>query len=127
MKEALRLESDGTAFEDKVLRDLLRGVPPMFFMNLWDRGKWKILDTYAVMSEPTAAVMYDEMLSHEWLTDDQMMQRSAFASGVEITVNFDETEREGLPGKGISVGGLADGVHEGSFVPRWEITRSPGR
>ena len=122
-------ENDGTAFEDKVLRDLLRGVPPMFFLNLWDHGKWrrKILDTYAVMSDATAAVMYDEMLSHEWLTDDQMVQRSAFASGVEVTVNFDEIEREGLPGKGFRVDGQEEGNREGSFVSRWEVPRNPGR
>ena len=109
--------SDGTAFEDKVLRDLLRGVPPMFFINLRDHAKWrsKIADSYVAMSDPVAAVMYDEMLSHEWVTDDQMVQRSTFSSGVEITVNFDEIEREKLPGKGYRVVGLPKGKHEGHF------------
>ncbi|MBT3376022.1 MAG: hypothetical protein HN742_17360 [Lentisphaerae bacterium] len=107
----------GTAFEDKVLRDLLRGIPPMYFLNLWDHAKWrrKIQDSYAVMSEPAAAVMYDEMLSHELLTEDMMVQRSTFSSGVEVTVNLDEVEREGLPGKGYRVTGLASGRHEGHF------------
>ena len=109
--------TDGTAFEDKVLRDLLRGIPPMYFLNLRDHATWrrKIMDSYAVMSAPAAAVMYDEMLTHQWLTDDQMVQRSAFASGVEITVNFDEIEREGMPGKSYRVTGMSAGTHEGCF------------
>jgi len=114
--------TEGTAFEDKVLRDLLRGIPPMFFLNLWDHKKWrqKILDSYRVMSDPAAAVMYDEMLTHQWVTDDQMVQRTKFASGVEMTVNFDEIPREGLPGKGYRVSGLKDGPRQGSFVSGWQ-------
>ena len=116
--------TEGTAFEDKVLRDLLRGIPPMFFLNLWDHKKWrkKILDSYAVMSEPAAAVMYDEMLTHEFVTDDQMVQRTEFASGVEIMVNFDEIPREGLPGKGFCVRGMESGVRRGSFTSRWDVS-----
>ncbi|NOY80774.1 MAG: hypothetical protein GXP31_07190 [Kiritimatiellaeota bacterium] len=105
----------GAAFEDKVLRDLLRGTPPMFFLNLRDQDKWrcKIRDSYAVVSPVAAAVMYDEMLSHELMTDDRMVQRSTFSSGVEVTVNFDELEREGLPRKGFHVDGLPGGPHRG--------------
>ena len=116
--------TEGTGFVDKVLRDLLRGIPPMYFLNLRDHGKWrqKILDSYAVMSDPAAAVMYDEMTNHEWITDDQMVQRSAFASGVEITVNLDEVEREGLPGKGFRVLGMDGGPRGGSFVSRWDVS-----
>jgi hypothetical protein len=107
----------GAPFEDKVLRDLVRGIPPMYFLNLWDHDKWrgKIMDSYAVMSDPAAAVMYDEMLAHEWVTDDQMVQRSTFSSGVEIAVNLDEIDREGMPGKGYRVTGLPKGKHEGHF------------
>jgi len=118
--------NEGTAFEDKILRDLVRGIPAMFFINLRDHRKWrkKILDSYAVMSDPAAAVMYDEMTMHEFVTDDQMVQRSAFASGVEISVNFDEIEREGLPGKGFRVMGLKGGPRQGSFNSRWELLDS---
>ena len=120
--------NEGTAFEDKLLRDLLRGVPPMFFINLWDHPKWRqrIADTYRVMSPVAAQVMYDEMLSHEWLTDDQMVQRSAFASGTEVWVNFDEIERESLPGKGYRVLGLPQGRHEGRFVSEWKALPGDG-
>jgi len=89
----------------------------MFFINLRDHAKWrsKIADSYAVMSDPVAAVMFDETLAHEWMTDDLMVQQSAFSSGVEVTVNFDEIEREGLPGKGYCVTGLPQGRHAGHF------------
>ena len=115
--------TEGTGFVDKVLRDLLRGIPPMYFLNLRDHDKWRqnILDSYAVMSDPAAAVMYEEMTNHEWVTDDQMVQNSAFSSGVEITVNFDEIDREGLPGKAFRVSGMDDGPREGSFVSRWDV------
>lgn len=113
--------SNGTAFEDKVLRDLLRCVPPMYFINLRDHGMWrrKIIDSYNVISKPAAATLHDEMLSHEFMTDDQKVQRTTFASGLEITANFDETEREGLQGKGYQVKGLPGGWRTGHFAGRW--------
>lgn len=90
----------------------------MFFMNLRDHKKWrkKIKQSYEVMSEPTAAVMYDEMLSHECITDDQMVQKTTFSSGVEVLVNFDEIERESMPPKGYNVSGMAGGIRQGHLV-----------
>lgn len=113
--------NEGTSFEDKILRDLLRGIPPMFFINLWDHNKWrkKILDCYNVMSGTVKEVMYDEMLSHKWITDDQMVQQTVFTSGVKITVNFDEIEREGLPAKGYHVSGSKNGTKSGRFKTSW--------
>ncbi len=113
--------NEGTSFEDKILRDLLRGIPPMFFINLWDHHKWrqKILDCYNVMSDTVKEVMYDEMLSHKWITNDQMVQQSEFISGVKITVNFDEIEREGLPAKGYHVSGSKNGTKSGQFKTNW--------
>ena len=32
-----------------------------------------------------------EMLSHAWLTEDHAVQRTQFANGVEVTVNFGKT------------------------------------
>ncbi|MCX7016604.1 MAG: hypothetical protein NTW86_29285 [Candidatus Sumerlaeota bacterium] len=114
--------ANGASFEDKVLRDLLRGIPPVFFLNLRDHARWrkKIMDSYTVMSDPAAAVMRDEMVSHEWLTDDRMVQRTVFSSGVEIRANFDETEREELPAKGYEAKGLPGGPRRGGFASHWE-------
>ena len=36
----------------------------------------------------TRAAGYSEMLSHRWLTDDHSVQRTEFANGVTVTVNF---------------------------------------
>jgi len=100
--------SHASSFQDKVLRDLLRGVPPLFILNLRDHHRWrtKIHDSYAMTSDTVAAVMYEELLSHRWITDDQLVQRTQFASGVEVTANFDEEQREGLPPKSFRVSGL---------------------
>jgi hypothetical protein len=113
--------NESASFEGKLLRDVLRGIPPMFFMNLRDHARWrrKIRDAYAVLSDSAAAVMFDEMLSHAWLTDDQMVQRSCFASGIEVTVNFDEVAREGLPAKSYGVLGLGLTPRTGAFTSRW--------
>ncbi len=115
--------ANGTAFEDKVLRDLLRGIPPMFFINLRNHENWrqKLLDSYNVMSDPAAAVFHDELIEHEWLTDDQMVQRTAFSSGVEIRTNFDEIAREGLPAKGYAISGMPDGSRSGCYTTKWQF------
>jgi hypothetical protein len=109
------------SFEDKVLRDLLRGVPPMFFMNLGDHGRWrkKIRESYEMMSEVVKAVMYDELLSHEFVTDDQMVQRSRFSSGAQVEANFDEQPREKLAPKSFLVTGIAGGGRTGRFSSSW--------
>jgi len=39
------------------------------------------------------ATGYSEMLSHEWLTSDHAVQRTRFANGVVITVNFGDAPR----------------------------------
>ncbi len=113
----------GLTLHDKVLRDLLRGIPPMFFLNLGDHNRWRrrIIDTCAVLSEPSASVMYDEMLSHRWITDDRMVQHSAFSSGVEVLVNFDEIPREGLPGKAYRIVGLKGGIRKGRYAATWNL------
>ena len=77
------------------------------------------MDSYIAMSGPAAAVMYDEMLSHEWLTGDQTVQKTTFSSGVEIQVNFDEIEREGMSAKSYRVTGIDGGKREGSFGSHW--------
>jgi hypothetical protein len=113
--------NQAASYEDKVLRDLIRGVPPMFFMNLSDHRRWrkKIRDSYLMTSDLVRAVMYDELLSHEFLSDDQMLQRSRFSSGVDVNVNFDEQGRREMPPKSFRITGLASGVRSGTFSLGW--------
>ena len=74
-------------------RDLwnaLYGTPPMF---MFDRGRWSELKDRFAQSYRTAAPVaratgYSEMLSHQWLTPNHSVQRTRFANGVEVTVNF---------------------------------------
>ena len=77
-------------------RDLwnaLYGTPPMFMFDrkLWDANKDRFVKSYQ-RAEPVArATGYCEMLSHEWLTPDHAVQRTRFANGVVVTVNFGDT------------------------------------
>ncbi len=83
-------------------RDLwnaLYGTPPMF---MFDRKRWAALKDRFVRSYRTTAPLaratgYAEMLSHEWLTPDHAVQRTRFAGGIEVTVNFGDVPHE-LPG-----------------------------
>jgi hypothetical protein len=74
-------------------RDLwnaLYGTPPMF---MFDRQRWtadrdRFVRSYRTAAPVARATGYSEMLSHEWLTADQAVQRTRFADGTTVTVNF---------------------------------------
>ena len=74
-------------------RDLwnaLYGTPPMFMFNrqLWRRWRERFVQSYRTAAPVARATGYSEMLSHEWLTPDHAVQRTRFANGVVVTVNF---------------------------------------
>lgn len=76
-------------------RDLwnaLYGTMPMF---MFDRARWnadraRYARSYAATAAVARATGYSEMTAHAWLTADRAVQRSAFANGVTVTVNFGE-------------------------------------
>jgi hypothetical protein len=77
-------------------RDLwnaLYGTPPMFMFNrqIWERHRDRFVQSYKTATSVARATGYSEMLSHRWLTDDHAVQRTRFANGVTVTVNFGET------------------------------------
>lgn len=74
-------------------RDLwnaLYGTPPMFMFNrqIWNEYRDRFVQSYETATPVARATGYVEMVSHEWLTDDHSVQRTRFANGVEVTVNF---------------------------------------
>ncbi len=99
-------------------RDLwnaLYGTPPMFMFNRrsWDANKERFARSYRTAAPVARATGYSEMLSHEWLTPDRAVQRTRFAGGVTVTVNFGDAPFA-LPG-GETLGPLelrAEGVTE---------------
>jgi hypothetical protein len=77
-------------------RDLwntLYGTPPMFMFNRqsWESNRDRFVRSYQTIAPVARATGYSEMLSHEWLTFDHAVQRTRFANGVVVTVNFGDT------------------------------------
>jgi hypothetical protein len=77
-------------------RDLwnaLYGTPPMFMFDrkTWEANKDRFVKSYQTAEPVARATGYSEMLSHEWLTPDHAVQRTRFANGVTVTVNFGDT------------------------------------
>lgn len=74
-------------------RDLwnaLYGTPPMFMFDrkIWEANRERFVKSYRTAAKVARATGYSEMLSHEWLTPDHTVQRTRFANGVVVTVNF---------------------------------------
>lgn len=74
-------------------RDLwnaLYGTPPMFMFNrqVWEQYRDRFVRSYQTATPVARATGYVEMVSHEWLTEDHAVQRTRFANGVAVTVNF---------------------------------------
>ncbi|CAA9297722.1 MAG: GH129 [uncultured Chloroflexi bacterium] len=112
----------GVDFTDKLLRDLLVGVPPMYFLNLHDYPQWR--DRIGQADRATGDVLrhvaFDELLDHAVLTEDRQVQRTRFSSGVEVTVNFglalrDTGSGEPIPAKGYRVTGMGAQPISGAF------------
>ncbi len=97
-------------------RDLwnaLYGTPPMFMFDrkIWAANKDRFVQSYQAATPVARATGYSEMLSHEWLTPDHAVQRTRFANGVTVTVNFGDApvslpDGTRLPALGRRVDGL---------------------
>ena len=77
------------------LKDLfcrLYGIPPIYSMNVstWNRIKKDVAASYAQASEVARETMFSRMTSFEWLTPDRLVQRTTFANGRSVTVDFRE-------------------------------------
>ena len=94
-------------------RDLwnaLYGTPPMFMFDrkLWTEQRDRFAQSYRTATPVARATGYSEMLSHEWLTPDHSVQRTRFANGLEVTVNFGE--KPWAAPDGATLGPLSDRV-----------------
>ncbi|MBN1846156.1 MAG: carbohydrate binding domain-containing protein [Sedimentisphaerales bacterium] len=77
-------------------RDLINALyatPPMFMFDrrIWDRYRDRFVQSYRATGPLARRCGYHEMLDHRWLTADHAVQRTRFANGVTITVNFGST------------------------------------
>ena len=89
--------------------------------NAWRKTIKSIND---VMAPHQRRLAHEELLSHEILTPDLLVQRTAFSSGVEVTVNYGEfpfrlEDGTQLPAWGYRVKDAAPNGH--SFSGRVDI------
>ena len=82
----------------KDLQHIIHASMPMFV--LWDvhqdlflANTERFMETYNNVCRWRRAVGYHEMTNHERLSEDAMVQRSSFANGASVTVNFAPEER----------------------------------
>jgi len=56
----------------------------------WEAKKAQFAASYQVAAPVARATGYHEMTDHQILTPDRTVQRTVFANGVTVTVNFGE-------------------------------------
>jgi hypothetical protein len=77
-------------WEKRDLFNALYGTSPMFFFgkDFWDSNKDRFVRSYRTISPIARATGYAEMTDHRFVTDDRLVQKTVFANGVTVTVNF---------------------------------------
>ena len=75
------------------LFNVLYGTAPMYIFDhrLWAERKEDFIRSYKTTCPVARKTGYSEMLDHRALTADRTVQRSTFADGTVVTVNFGET------------------------------------
>ena len=121
----------GGAWPSKFLRGLLYGDQSSWTFSNRAYYAWrKTLKAINDILEPhQKRLAHEEMLSHEILTPDLLVQRTSFSSGVEVTVNYGEfpfklEDGSELPAYGYRVKDSNPAGH--SFSGRVEVGITPG-
>ena len=72
------------------LFNVLYGTAPMYIFDhrLWRERKEMFVQSYRTVCPVARRTGYSEMTDHRALTADRSVQRSSFADGTEVTVNF---------------------------------------
>jgi len=102
-------------WDKRDLFNMLYGTVPMFMFDreFWNEHKDRFVQSYRNTCPLARSVGYSEMVGHQWLTPDALVQQTRFANGVTVTVNFGvepysiNAEQKIAPG-GFSVRGLKD-------------------
>jgi len=87
--------------------NVLYGTPPMYWVSSthsfgWstDAGRKRLLQSFLHTSPWHRAVMFEEMLTHEALTEDRLVQKTTFSGGYQAVVNLaDEPRTVSIDGK----------------------------
>lgn len=87
------LQADPENMTRKDLFNILYGTIPLMWLEpqgAWHRDRQAFVRTYRLTTKLHEAVAQHEMLSHEFLTPDRAVQRTRFADGTTVVVNFGE-------------------------------------
>lgn len=95
-----------TLWDKRDLFNVLYGTMGMYMFNdaQWAQDKERFVRSYRMTSPVARKTGYNEMLDHRILSADRLVQRTTFADGTVVTVNFGETPFK-LPEGGELVGG----------------------
>jgi hypothetical protein len=78
----------------KDLTNMLYGTMPLMWSNTlgygWDRNRARFLETYRNTCKLNEVTAFDQMLSHEFLSEDRAVQRSRFSGGAVVVVNYSD-------------------------------------
>jgi len=81
----------------KDLFNILYGTVPLMWADDkgygWSRHRDRFLETYRTTCPLHEVVCFDELLEHEFLSDDAALQRTRFSSGTIAVVNFSDEPR----------------------------------
>ena len=77
------------------VRDLfnaLYGTPPLWIMDpdRWQKDRERFIQSYKTAATVARQTGYSEMLDHEFLNEDHTVQKTEFADGTKVWVNFGE-------------------------------------
>ena len=77
-------------WQKRDLFNVLYGTMGMYVFNnrQWSEDRDKFVRSYRITSPVARATGYSEMIDHRILSPDRAVQRSRFADGTEVTVNF---------------------------------------
>jgi hypothetical protein len=78
----------------KDLFNILYGTVPLIWFQghgyKWNKSRDRLLQTYQDTCLLHEVIAFDEMVNHEFLTDDKTLQKTQFDSGTIVVVNFGE-------------------------------------
>jgi len=77
-------------WDKRDLFNTLYGVPPMFYMSkkYFEANKARFVQSYNASKDVTYSTFDTEMINHQYLTNDREVQKTEFANGVQVIVNF---------------------------------------
>jgi hypothetical protein len=96
-----------SVWKTRDLFNCLYGTPPVYMFDAagLERDAARFAASYRIASGTARLTMYSEMLDFQILSEDRSVQRSIFADGTRVTVNFGGEPWQGEKGATVAAGG----------------------